>query len=358
MRPQSAVLLCSDSVLGHGVLKALHSAAVKPQLIYDQRRAASLKYSRLAAKLLASDDFDKDADRIVSHINAAHRRGSADIVLASDLAGLQVLAKNRAALEAPLFPMPAYDVLMQLADKWSFYELCLRLNLGTPRTVMFSSVSAVDLKTVQELGYPVVVKPRLMAGGEGVRVVATEDDLRRSVLADPAYTYAGIIVQEYIPGSDIGLGLFARNGKVEHAATFNCGENWSTLVTPRHELVSLGERVIADTTYSGVANFDARVEAGTGRIRLLECNPRFFHRITATRMCGLNFLLPGLNSATQPTLLTEGTYYSPNELATARGWGRIVSGEWPVGAALQSLRDLLIDPLPNIARKVRQDPVS
>jgi hypothetical protein len=111
-------------------------------------------------------------------------------------------------------------------------------------------------------------------------------------------------------------------------------------------------KIAAETAYDGVANFDARLDS-KGRVWLLECNPRFFMRLTASRVCGLDFLALGLRSSTPANVpQAHGRYYSVGDLASTRGLQRVLSGRWPPRALLNSLFEACIDPAPLIVQRL------
>jgi hypothetical protein len=172
-----------------------------------------------------------------------------------------------------------------------------------------------------------------------------------------------MVVQEFIPGEDWSSNVLARDGEVTHAVQWTCpspldasyGGGRFTASTFRRnpQLVTLVNKIIAATRFSGVANFDAR-RAGDGRFVLFECNPRFSGRIVAMRLCGLDFVAAGLSGCKQPVGM-EGDYYPWQEVLTARGLKALWSGEWKRTILLRDIVEMVRDPLPLVARKLTQE---
>jgi biotin carboxylase len=352
-------LLSSNAVLGEYVMRALHALGAKIFLIYDKQLAASLRLSRRCqAALLGSENLAAEQPaRILEIINRFHAEESEiDVIMASDIVGLLLLATIRHQLSAPVYPMAEGETLLQLSDKWKFHNLCTANSVTVPKSAFFASKNEIEPPAVEEVfGFPVMVKPVAMYGGIGIQFIGSQADLVERVLHNAAYGYSGLLVQKYVPGRDWGLSVFARSGRIECWTTFACDEHWGTEFAEQVELLEFGKRLVAATGFEGVANFDARLDPRTGRIHLLECNPRFFVRATATRLCGLDFVRAGLAAIglTQPghSAGCEGKFYSAGRLLSRQGFGRLLRGQWPLRPLLGNLAEILADPLPVAARR-------
>ena len=354
-----AILISSNAVIGEYVIRALHALGAKIVLIHDERLAASLRLSRhCEAVLLASRNLAAESPpRILQTIRQFHvERGKIDVIMASDIVGLLLLADIRGELPAPVYPMAEPETLLRLSDKWKFYNLCAANDIAVPKTVYFESKDDIAPQQVEEaLGFPVVIKPVAMYGGIGVQFIGNRSALVERVLQNAAYPYSGLLVQQYISGRDWGLSLFARSGRIERWTTFQCEEHWGTEFAEQPELLDFGRRLVAATGFDGVANFDARLDSRTRRIHVLECNPRLFVRATATRLCGLDFVRAGLAAigladAGGPGKC-EGKFYAAGRLLSREGLSRLFSGEWPLRPLLGNLAEIAADPLPVAARR-------
>jgi biotin carboxylase len=347
-----AVLICHNAELALVVLKALRANRVRTLLVCGKEAYAMLRSSRLADAILLSGNLAAEPDAVVDAINKRHRIDPIDIAMAADVDGLRLLHAIRLQLKPPVYPMPALQTLDLLDDKWSFYELAIRLGLKVPRTLFYARREHVDRAHIaREIGFPAVVKPVSQWASIGFRSVDSERDLA-ALIDDPTYGFNGVVVQQFIPGRDIGAGLFMRGGAVQALSTFFCGPRDATEFIHIPELTAMIGRIASETRYEGVANFDARID-DNGRVWLIECNPRFFMRITAARVCGLDFLrlgLPGLPPACLPR--ARGRYYSLGDIVSMSGLGRVLSGRWPARVLLNSLREACADPAPSIVRRL------
>jgi biotin carboxylase len=351
-----AVVICHNPELALVVLKSLRANGVRPLLVCSKDAYATLRASRLAEGTLMVGDLAAQPGTVTEAINARHRITPVDIVMATDVQGLRLL-HDMPGLQPPIYPMPDEETLDLLNDKWALYRFAVRLGLDVPRTLFFADLNDIDRRSVaREIGFPAVVKPVSQWASIGFRLVASERDLA-ALIDDPAYRFDGVIVQQFVPGRDIGAGLFARAGIVHALSTFFCGPRDATEFARIPVLAAMASKIAAETRYEGVANFDARID-DKGRVWLIECNPRFFMRITAARVCGLDFLrlgLPGCPSTPVPQ--ARGRYYSLGDLASASGIQRALSGRWPAHVLFNSLREACADPGPSIVRRLSRDKV-
>jgi biotin carboxylase len=346
------VMICHNAQLALVVLHALKANGIKPLLICDPAAAATLRASRLTGGIVLAGDLAAQPERVVEAINGHHRREPIDLVMASDVQSLCILDDIRGRLMAAVYPMPARPILDMLNDKWRFYQFIAKLGLDAPKTLFFPDRRSVDVRLVaREIGFPAVVKPVASWASIGFELVSSERDLV-AVCADGSYRFESVVVQRFIPGRDAGLGLFAREGRLQAVSTFFCGPRTATEFADLPGFAAMCAKIAGETSYNGVANFDARVDA-TGRVWLLECNPRFFMRLGAARACGLDFLKLGLQEAGEPAFplpAATGRYYSYGDLMSAAGIHRLLTGRWSVRLLMQGLREACADPGPLIVR--------
>ena len=361
------LLICHFGRTGYNILRSLKAANARVYLVHD-RRGASLGYSRRCKVVHAAQDLAlTDPDQVLGIINDLHRQIGLDSVIASDVESLALLSKIRERLLAPVFPMADAETLATLNDKWTFYKLCKTAGVAVPKSLFAGCHAEFDVGAVEsELGYPVIVKPVNSYGQRGISIfrdrTQAEEWKRSPVDADQP-----VIIQEYIEGTDWAISVFAQGGVIKHWVSWVCpsqldtgygvGRFLATEFRPRDDLLEMTQKVVTATGFSGVANFDARYDDQACRMKMLECNPRFFNRMSAARLSGLDFVRPGLPVANeQPATLGNVGYYPWQELFSTRGLHRLVRGQWRIAPLLHDVLDMGTDPLPPIVRKwVRED---
>jgi predicted ATP-grasp superfamily ATP-dependent carboligase len=274
--------------------------------------------------------------------------------MASDLDGLLLIARMQHTLEPAVFPMSSRATLLRLHDKWEFYHTCRSLGIDVPQSILVQpSASDADAIT-SAIGFPLVVKPPALYGQRDILFLANRQQLVEQFL-QAGYPHPAAIVQEYIPGRDWGASVFARDGGIINWATFICPDFLSAEFAENNELLDMVARIVSATRFTGVANFDARLDGRTGRMTLFECNPRFFLRMSASRLCGLDFVAAALRPQDTPRSLTEGRYLHWRQLYRIRGVRALLTGAWDPRLLMQDLRELLRDPLPIVARRISRE---
>jgi predicted ATP-grasp superfamily ATP-dependent carboligase len=366
-KPLKIVLLCHFGRTGYNILRSLRSIGAEVFIVYDSH-SASLRYSRACTILQTVDEIGTaDQDSVIHAINELHVARGVDSVIATDVDSMTLLSAIRDRLLAPVFPMSELPTLLALNNKWEFHKLCEANGVAVPRTLFYESRSAVDPDAVErELGFPVIVKPAASYGQRGIVILPDRAALVDRFLAAGGQDYPGLVIQEYLEGRDWALSVFAREGKIEHWAAWVCpgqldgaygvGRFLATEFDDRIDFFEMAQAIVSAVNYSGVANFDARHDTKSDSIKMLECNPRFFNRLSAARLCGLDFVRAGLPAPiVQRVSIGSVTYYPWQELFSRRGLARLFSGGWRLGPLARDLCEMATDPLPPIMRKLARE---
>jgi biotin carboxylase len=126
-------------------------------------------------------------------------------------------AEVATALDRPTSPP---DAVLACRDK-----RLSRARLDAAGVPQARSICVADLPSARvaaaEIGYPVIVKPRGLAGSEGVVLVRREDDLAEGVAAALRADFAevprfdeGLLVEEYLDGPEISIDAVVLDGAV------------------------------------------------------------------------------------------------------------------------------------------------
>ena len=280
----------------------------------------------------AADEIDRLADRI-----------GAAMVIPGDGRAVRLLAKLRGRVRAACFPVPSAPVFDLLHDKWRFGELCGELGVPYPAARLFADLAELRAAAGRgELAFPIIVKPIDQAGGRGVVVIRSADELRGVGRAGPrAIDYAPVLAQRFVDGDDICVSAFCRAGVVLADVVYR-KRGGDCLFTESPELVELAGRVLGHVAFDGVANFDARVDRA-GRVHLVECNPRFWYTMDMALLAGINFVALGLQ---EEVARDAGARTVGAVLLSNRSLLRAIGAPWTMtGLDLAVLRHRLRDPV-------------
>ena len=172
-------------------------------------------------------------------------------------------------------------------DREKFDKFLTRLNLQRPRNGMARN-SSQALKTAENIGYPVLVRPSYVLGGRAMKVIHNEEELEKYVKSIQEYcTEYPILIDEFIDnaveldvdilcdGQDVYIG-----GVLEHIQEAGIHSGDATMVTPPY---FIADRIIEEVKRQvtlmakelqilGLMNVQVAVK-GT-KIYILEVNPR------------------------------------------------------------------------------------
>ncbi len=235
-------------------------------------------------------DAPPDDARFVQLVNHYAALRDDAVLIPADVEGARMVARNRTALRMRVTPFSPPELLDVLNDKWRFFQFCCEHDLPVPPTRLLGDKEAVDFVALaSELGLPMIIKPIDKAGSEGVVLIADASDFRRRIRDNPDYAYGRLIAQRYIDGIDLCFNLLAVDGIIVAQSTQRRTRNLVRFLE-NAELGELGRRLARASQYHGVMCIDARQEHVTGKIYLIESNPRFWASLGASAWCGLNFV--------------------------------------------------------------------
>ncbi|WP_151448947.1 ATP-grasp domain-containing protein [Lacisediminimonas profundi] len=315
--PRKFVVLGTTRELVTQVLLALHADAEADCIAVcaPSSDAWPRTFSTLATGMLEADFAGRDDGLVIAYVNRLAAASPDLVVIPADCDGSRLInrlcgeknaqlneqmsAQPDERLAARVAPTPDASMLDCFDDKWRFHQFCIEHGFNVPSALLLRSKRELDFALIAaELGLPFVVKPTNTQASRGVHVIADREDWGRTILDNPEYRFAPLIVQRHVPGVDLGVNLLAIRGDVralavqrrdppQHAdSRINFIENaW---------LQDLACALCRASGYHGVMNIDCRVEEGTGKIYLFESNPRYWRSLSASVWCGLNFVAESL----------------------------------------------------------------
>lgn len=288
--PPNVLLICGLFGLPYRAMRCAHAAGARVHVL-GNHGARGFKYSRYCesfTRLARPLDGTFDA-ALAELINACTDRLRIDVVMAGDQPAARSLAGLKQHLRASCFPMPDLPTFDLLNNKFEFYKLCCRLGILCPPTTLLDDADTVaQVIEAKHLSLPLIAKPLSLDAARGV--VRLDSDSWSTRLA--GVRYAPVLVQSFIEGVDIGASAFCHRGEIRAFVLHRLADATYTTYTDRGVLDSI-QKIVAETCYSGVCNFDMRL-APDGKIYFLECNPRFFYKMDMSLIAGVNFVAHGL----------------------------------------------------------------
>jgi len=200
--------------------------------------------------------------------------------------------------------LPRSQYLTASIDKFEFRKILRELDIRCPRSVdLFSTADALSF--AEEVGYPVVVKSGVGAGGSGVAICRDEDQLseiyRRAVrmVNDRKQGKGHITVEEFIPGERCSLASVSYQGEFLIGTTSEKAECHPSDTGPSTvrryfnmpEVLEFASIVIKKTTFSGFCGMDFIVHEETKLPYMVEWNARLTPHVNLGKIIKADYSL-------------------------------------------------------------------
>ncbi len=344
--PVRALMLAQLFTLPYRVLRCAAAAGAKVYVL-GGAEAHELARSRYCAGYHETGDINGGFSvTLAADISRLCRELAIDIVMPSDAPSTRSLIAIREQLGTPCFPLPTLDQFDFLNDKWKFAGLCGALGIPHPPSLLYPDRAALESAArKQELTFPFLAKALSKDGSEGCVTVHSPDKLS---LRLERIDYRPVVVQNFIPGEDIGTSVFCRRGAI--VASIQHQYNRGVYTTFSDRIISSNiTKIVSKLELDGVYNFDMR-RATDGRVYYFECNPRFFYSLVRSMLAGINFVALGLRDDTTglPTVAPDGT-------VVRMGKALLFSSLVPKALRmnLRVMRYLMEDPVPYLRERMR-----
>ncbi|HWL60106.1 MAG TPA: ATP-grasp domain-containing protein [Microbacteriaceae bacterium] len=221
------------------------------------------------------------APEFVTALAALVHADAIDLVISTVDVELVALAERRDELAPAILAAPSSETLAIALDKYALAERCREVCRVPATRLAGPDALAVDWS------YPVIAKPRLGAGGRGVRLVPDRAALEALPLDE------GLLVQDHLPGEEYSVDVLAdASGHVVAAvprlrSRVDSGVAIAGRTVRDAELESSAAAVAQAIGLVGVANVQLRRDH-EGRPALLEVNPRFPGSLPLTIAAGVD----------------------------------------------------------------------
>src|SRR5262245_7482146 len=250
------------------VIRCAAKAGLRVFILGD-RSALPLKWSNSCeqfiptSKPIADVNITDDAlSALADEINTIVKARNIRMVLPTDGRTTRIIIRIKEVLGVPSFPTPSLQSFDTLNDKWQFFNLCQRMGVSVPSTKLFHTPD--DLIAAFRLGglpLPGIAKPTNMYGEIGVKKVSGDDaeQTLTSILYQP------VLFQEFIDGQDVSIALLCQDGVCSHFIQYKQVRK-QFFYFYNAELLQLVTRVVEQTHFTGVINFDARIDRNSGKL--------------------------------------------------------------------------------------------
>jgi carbamoyl-phosphate synthase large subunit len=260
--------------VGQAILKALRLSSLDHRVVVADRDPSAVGLFWVETSQVLPDATSPEYVDRLADLCASERT---DIVLLGSEGELITLAPMREWFEQELHtqvivsPLEVLDITL---NKWETYRFFKQHNLPYPRTALGTSSEQVKL-LVEEVGFPLIVKPSRGSGSRNVYRVTSEREL------DFFRSYVPrAIVQEYLAAEDAEytVGVFVSKegeplGSVALRRQLAAGLTYRAEVVQDQTIAAVATRVARALKPLGPCNLQLRL-TDKGPI-VFEVNPRF-----------------------------------------------------------------------------------
>lgn len=232
--------------------------------------------------------FDDELDPLlIDQVEEVCLDHAIDCVLPADYPTTMLLSEYGYGIRsARVAAVPHPGLMRVLHNKWELSRILKRLGLPQPNTELAADASAL---AATSLAFPIVTKPVDRWGGLGFQVHHSREQLEQRIVEGGLAADYPLLVQEYIPGPDVGFAFLARHGQLVAHAAFEQPVRGSRRYFDAPRLRHYVATLLRETGYHGVGEIDTRYDPATDEYRLLEVNPRFWASILYATHAGMNF---------------------------------------------------------------------
>jgi predicted ATP-grasp superfamily ATP-dependent carboligase len=264
----------------------------------------------LAAASLYATNSVRVADP--RHAPAAYRDAVAglvvgraiDVLIPTTDASVALLSDLPDCFPSLIVPHSGRPVYEALSDKRGLTEAASALGIAVPDQAVIESPHEVNVPSIEEIGYPMVLKPSrssvATAAGvikQGVRVVSSVAEREAAMREFPPEAYP-LLAQRRIVGPGKGVFVLTWNGRVyaafghrrirEKPPTGGVSVYRESVRVPA-DVLDQARKILGHFGWNGVAMVEFKEDRETGTLYLMEVNARFWGSLQLAIDAGVDF---------------------------------------------------------------------
>jgi protein-tyrosine phosphatase/predicted ATP-grasp superfamily ATP-dependent carboligase len=210
-----------------------------------------------------------------------------------------------------IVPIPSYETIKRAIDKVNILELCAKIGINTPKTLVLDSVPRIEY-VVETIGIPFIIKAsteiNIPPGPRNRYFVFKEKPNQKlfTIAFEKLRKHGPVILQEFVKGIGVGASfIFSKQHKIiayfGHRRILELFPDGGPSVIAESYLhlgaLKNGAKLLKALKWQGVAMTEFRL-GSDGRLYFMELNPRFWGTLSLAIASGVDF----------PRLLVE--YYN------------------------------------------------
>lgn len=254
-----------------------------------------------------SPETFKDYQKIKDELQKIIDEVSINVLIPTGTGMTILVSKLKESLsKITLVPVEDYEKIMVFHDKFTTTKLAEKLGVPYPKTILVKNEPEL-LKISPSLTFPVVLKTRKGAGADGVWYANNIEELHclykelessnKNSPDKEVIDKTMPMIQEFIPGEHHDVTAFCVNGEAKCLLTqkrlvtlpLSGGGGIVNITTSDKHLKDYAKLFIKEMKWSGILEFDFKIDTKTGTPKLLEINPKIWGTTWLTISAGFDF---------------------------------------------------------------------
>ncbi|MGP1537393.1 ATP-grasp domain-containing protein [Bacteroides heparinolyticus] len=291
----SRVLILDTGTQGYITISSLKKAGHFVCLLYKSKHNYADDSKYVDVKIQTDAPYDNEYLETVKRIIQEQKIDA--VIPMSDFSS-QFLSRNIYVLNPIVkYVLPEIDVFERGYDKNSLMTLCSKNGYPHPQTI--NDVTNLDGLDIENLKYPLLIKPNHTCGGRGMTLVKNSAELKAKF--EGVYQqYGDCHLQEYIPqgGAQVEVQLYINQKQelVDSSVIYkyrwypeNGGSSCCATSIINEKVVGICYSLLKDIGWVGFADFDTIEDPRTGELLVMELNPRVPACVKAVVASGIDW---------------------------------------------------------------------
>ena len=282
-----------ESTWAINVIQCLGELPYSIHVLSRKRKTAS-RYSKFTATYSYFDEVENDnqwLDIILSKV----KEKNIDIIV--PIAEREMVFLNRFENDisdhVKMIAIPSVNNIDLGLNKEKLHDFLKVNGFPSPKAIVCES-KLLEPNQIDQLSFPVLLKPFNGKGGEGVLRFDQKKDLTDYL---EAHQQENFLLQEYIDGYDIDCSVLCKNGSI---LTYTIQKQYIPNKNPyapqlgvvfveNEQVMSIMSSLMKKLEWDGIAHVDMRYDSKTNDYKFIEINARFWGSLEASKKVGVNF---------------------------------------------------------------------
>lgn len=264
-------------------------------IVLSNNKSVPIRFSRYCSRFITYSEGNSEEEKL-NELTHKLKELDMDVVLPVDIKTISFFSKHKERISelATIAPLPDLDSFLTSNDKWLLALWLEENNIPYPNTIQYDA--NIGFQNITDcLTFPILIKPRLGSGGEGIKVF--DDALNLEVFLKDRTNNEEIIIQSFINGYDIDCSVLCNRGKII-AHTIQKGFDFepNRIALPsgiefllNDKIYDIVKKMVEKFNWSGIMHIDMRYDEEIHQYKVIEINPRFWASVVASIFAGVNF---------------------------------------------------------------------